>query len=174
MEIPKRYREARFCLRCGEPLTVEPDHEGKPRANCHACGWTMYLNPIPASACIVLNERGELLLVNRKLDPFAGEWALPSGYIEENQTPDRCAIDELLEETGLIGSIDEFLGYFSGPSPVYDNIISFAFIMKVEGGRLQAGDDAAEACYVALDDLPRLCFDSHRHFVDLLRRRLQR
>jgi 8-oxo-dGTP diphosphatase len=172
METTERYRDHHFCQRCGHPLTIEPDREEKVRPRCSSCGWIYYANPVPASACVVLNEQNELLLVKRKFEPYPGEWALPSGYIEIDQTPDACAIAELHEETGLIGEIERFLDYYSGPSPVYENVISFAFVMKVMGGRLQAGDDAAEACYVPITGLPRLCFNSHRHFVELLRQQL--
>jgi 8-oxo-dGTP diphosphatase len=173
METPQRYRNVRHCLRCGTPLQFTADREGKDRPVCPACGWVYYLNPVPAAACVVLNETGELLLVKRKFEPFPGEWALPSGYMEVYQTPEQCAVDELREETGLVAGAEEFLGYFSGPSPEYENIISFAFLMKVTGGRLQAGDDAAEARYVAFSELPRLCFASHRYFLELTRQHLQ-
>jgi hypothetical protein len=39
--------------------------------------------------------------------------------------------------------------------------------MKVVGGKLQAGDDAEEARFFALDELPPLAFDAHRHFIKL-------
>lgn len=172
MELPHRYHDAHYCMRCGKPLEIVPDREGKTRPRCAACGWVYYVNPTPAATCVVVNERQELLLVKRRFEPFPGEWAMPSGYMEVEQTPEQCAIDELREETGLIAEVEDFLGYFSGPSPVYDNVLSFAFLLKVKGGRLQAGDDAAEACFVPLTQLPPICFESHRRTIDILRQRL--
>ena len=153
-------------MRCGGTLEARKDRENKIRPLCKSCGWVYYENPIPAAACVVLNEKNELLIIKRKFAPNAGEWALPSGYMEVYQTPEQTAIDELQEETGLIAEIDEFLGYFSGPSPIYKNIINFGFFMKVIGGKLQAGDDAEEAKFVPLDKLPEICFASHRYFIE--------
>jgi len=161
-----------FCLRCGKKLELKKDRENKTRPLCQNCGWVFYDNPIPAAACVVLNEKNELLIIKRKFAPKVGEWALPSGYMEVYQTPEQTAIDELQEETGLIAKIDEFLGYFSGPSPIYKNIINFGFLMKVTGGKLQAGDDAAEAKFVPLANLPEICFASHRYFIEKIMKEL--
>ena len=93
------------------------------------------------------------------------------GYIEIDQDPASAAVDEMLEETGLIGEADEFLGYHSDFSPIYEKVISFGFLMKVTGGKLQAGDDASEACYVPLNKVQDLAFASHNAFVDIVKKR---
>ncbi|MCK4311820.1 MAG: NUDIX domain-containing protein [Candidatus Cloacimonetes bacterium] len=159
------YKGINYCIRCGNELTILNDNEEKLRPHCVKCGWIYYKNPIPASACVIINEKKEVLIIKRKFDPGAGRWALPSGYIEINQNPDECAIEEMKEETGLNGEIIEFLGFYTDFSPLYEKVISFGFLMKVTGGELQAGDDAAEACYVAFDDCPEIVFPSHRYFL---------
>ena len=160
-------RNADYCMRCGAPMAEKLDREGKPRAICPDCGWTHYRNPIPAAACVIFDETGRLLLIKRRFEPKPGEWALPSGYIEMDQTPEQTAVAEMREETGLIGEVDRFLGYFVGHSPLYETILSFGFLMRTTGGELCAGDDAAEARYVALDQAPPVAFASHRHFIGL-------
>ena len=70
------------------------------------------------------------------------------------------------EETGLVGEVDMFIDYKPNPSPLYEMVISFGFLMRVVGGKLQAGDDAVEARFVALDNLPEICFASHRYFIE--------
>ncbi|MDY6916181.1 MAG: NUDIX hydrolase [Candidatus Cloacimonadota bacterium] len=172
--IKETYKDVNFCLRCGTKLELKFDHEEKPRPKCPNCGWTYYKNPIPASACIILNDQNQIVIVKRKFAPKAGEWALPSGYVEIYQEPDECALEEMLEETNLQGSVKESLGYFSDFSPIYEKVISFGFLMEIQGGKLRAGDDAAEARSVSIDSLPTLAFSSHRHFVKLVRDRLKK
>ncbi len=157
----------KFCLRCGARLESRADREGKTRAICPACGWVFYKNPIPAVAVVVLNPQNELLLVKRLFEPNPGEWALPSGYMEINLSPEENAIEEMREETGLEGGIGHFIGWYYGHSPIYERVLSLGFRMRIKGGNLQAGDDAAEAKFYPLDSLPPVCFAAHRHFIHL-------
>jgi len=76
-------------------------------------------------------------------------------------------VDEMLEETGLEGQVERFLAYVSDDSPIYEKVISFGYLMRVTGGRLQAGDDASDARYVPLDELPEIPFFSHQQFIDI-------
>jgi len=161
------YKGINFCQHCGSKLNLVGDEEGKLRPRCSECGWTFYKNPIPASACVILNDKNEVVLIKRKFAPSAGSWALPSGYVEIYQSPGECAVDEMLEETGLVGEVERFLAYVSDDSPIYEKVISFGYLMRVTGGRLQAGDDASDARYVPLDKLPGIPFFSHQQFIDI-------
>jgi ADP-ribose pyrophosphatase YjhB (NUDIX family) len=161
------YKNVYFCLRCGAKLTIKDDKEKKLRPQCSECGWVYYKNPVPAVACVVFNKKSELLIVKRKFEPNAGEWALPSGYLEIYQHPREAAHDELLEETGLIGEVDAFLDYYNGYSPIYEKVLSLGFLMEINGGNLQAGDDAEEAVFLPLDNLPPITFKAHRYFIQL-------
>ncbi len=170
MAIKKEsYQNVNFCLRCGNKMELHADKEGKIRPQCVKCDWTFYKNPIPASACVILNDKNEFVIIKRKFEPNAGGWALPSGYVEINQTPAECAIDEMKEETGLDGEVIVQLGYDTEFSPIYEKVISFGFLMKITGGELQAGDDAAEARYVGFDELPDLAFPSHVKFIEIVK-----
>ena len=161
------YSEDKFCLRCGTKLEVKKDREDKVRPICPNCGWIRYLNPVPASACLIFNDKGEICIIRRRFEPSAGKWALPSGYIEINQTPAETAVEEMLEETGLSGEVGEYLGYFVDSSPIYHRIISFGFIMKNWTGKPTAGDDATDIKFVPIDsDFGFIPFSSHRHFID--------
>lgn len=164
------YKNVNYCIRCGKKLVIIKDSETKLRPVCPKCGWIYYKNPIPTVACVIFNEKNELLIIRRKVKPKAGEWALPSGYIEIYQTPIETAVEEMREETGLIGEVAKFLDFFSGYSPIYEKIISFGFLMKITGGKLQAGDDASEACFVPLDKLPEIAFDAHKHYINLAKK----
>ena len=161
------FPEVKFCQGCGGRLEPHKDHEGKERLVCEACGRVHYKNPIPAVAVLVMNERDEILLVKRKLAPQAGKWALPSGYMEINLTPEENAVAELKEETGLEGEVERFISWYYGYSPIYERVLSLGFRMRVTGGSLQAGDDADDAQFFALDILPPIAFAAHRKFIHL-------
>ncbi len=167
-EFKDMFKDVNFCLRCGHKLTVKEDRESKERPHCDNCGWIYYKNPIPAAACVVINNENQLLLVKRKFEPKANEWALPSGYIELWQSPQEAAVEELKEETGLIGEVHQFIDYYTGSSPIYLRIISFGYLMKINGGILQAGDDALEARFFSKEELPPIAFKSHKHFLNKL------
>jgi 8-oxo-dGTP diphosphatase len=113
----------------------------------------------------LLNEAGELLLVKRRFEPKANQWALPSGYLEIFHTPEENALEELREETGLEGEILQSLGWFYGSSPIYEKILSIGFRIKATGGILKAGDDALEAMFYPLDQLPPIAFHSHQEYI---------
>lgn len=163
------YKNVNFCQICGSKMELKADQEEKLRPMCPNCKWTYYKNPIPASACVILNDKNEVVIIKRKYEPNVGGWALPSGYVEIDQTPAECAIEEMKEETGLDGEVIVQLGYDTEFSPIYEKVISFGFLMKITGGKLQAGDDAAEACYVSLDNLPEIAFPSHVKFLEVVK-----
>lgn len=143
------------------------------RVYCPSCGWTYYANPIPAAACIVVNNMKELLLIRRRNEPNPGSWALPSGYVEIDETAEECAVHELKEETGLIGNVDQFLGYFFQSSPLYKRVITFGFLMIITGGDLVPGDDALDGKYYSLNDLPHIPFSSHNKLIEVIKRKLR-
>jgi len=161
----ERYKNINHCVRCGNELKLYEDRENKVRPQCEKCGWIYYKNPVPAVACLVLNEHDEVLLVKRMYEPQSGLWALPSGYMEIWQTPEEAAIEELLEETGLVGEIEKFIGYYCGYSPFYERVLSLGFKMKIKGGILQAGDDALEARFFPQKEMPMIAFWSHQDFL---------
>ena len=101
-----RYKEINYCVQCGSKLEIKTDYEKKLRPQCNNCGWTYYKNPIPASACVILNEKNEVVIIKRKFEPGIGKWALPSGYIEIDQDPEDCAVEEMKEENGILPLIE--------------------------------------------------------------------
>jgi len=138
--------------------------EGVKRLFCSECGWVNYENPLPSSAAFVRNDNREILLVKRGVEPGKGEWALPSGFIEVDETPARACVRELKEETGLDGRIQRLLGVYSQKSTMYKNVIIIAYLVKA-GGLLIPGSDSVSAEYFSLDTLPPIAFPSHREII---------
>lgn len=120
---------------------------------------------IEATVDIMVTDHQEVLLVQRKNEPFKGKWALPGGFMEHDEKVIQAAQRELKEETALQLPKDdfEFVGYFDKPNrDPRGRVISFAFkilIDKTEKERIKAGDDARLAQWFPLNKLPELAFD---------------
>lgn len=156
-------RTYKFCPRCGASLKRE-QVEDRLRFMCTECSWIHYENPLPCVAALVRNEKGDVLLIKRGVEPAIGEWALPSGFIEIDETPEMACVRELEEETGLLGRITGLLGVFSQKSRTYNRVLIIGY--EVEGeGELRPGSDSMDARYFPKDDLPPIAFPSHRDII---------
>jgi 8-oxo-dGTP diphosphatase len=107
--------------------------------------------------------KAKLLLVNRKNEPFKGKWALPGGFVNIDEELDDAVARELAEETGLAGVPLEQIHTFGnvGRDP-RGRVITVVFMGIETKGRnkLKAGDDAAEARWFNIENLPKdLAFD---------------
>jgi ADP-ribose pyrophosphatase YjhB (NUDIX family) len=117
-------------------------------------------------------ESGRILLVRRRWEPMVGHWALPAGFIEGHESPAATARREVAEETGLRVRPAGLLGAFPGGGPA-GRILLLVYRGVVEGGRLEAGDDASEAGFFSLERPPRpLAYGPHRAVLGRLRAEL--
>jgi 8-oxo-dGTP diphosphatase len=126
------------------------------------------MRPVAADALII--ENGRIVLVKRGRGPFKGKWALPGGFLEENETVEECCVREAKEETGLEVRIKEILGVFSRPGRDPRKTVGVAFLCEATGGGLKGGDDAEEAGWFSLEKLPELAFD-HKEVINALKRK---
>ena len=160
---------ARFCLRCGTRLTPIDDH-GSRRLACAACSWIWYRNPVPAAGVIAPRE-GRILLVKRRYEPRAGAWCLPAGFMEYGETPTRCAVRELREETGLSCRLVRLFGVYAGLDDPRSRAVLIVYLARITGGELEPGDDATAARFFPLDRLPPdIAFAAHRRALAEFRR----
>lgn len=109
-----------------------------------------------------------ILFIKRKNDPFKGKWALPGGFVDENEDLPDAANRELFEETGVKVAKLEQLGAFGKPGrDPRQHIVSIAFTgFAEEDTNAIAADDAVEAKWFSIKALPELAFD-HAEIVDL-------
>lgn len=163
-------RQKRFCSLCGEQLEGI-SHDGRMRLYCRTCDTINYENPLPATAAVVLDHDEHLLLVKRGMEPGKGKWCLPGGFVELDESPSEGVLRELHEETGLRGEVIQLIEAVYEESPFYGPLIIIGYVVTPQGGRLQAGDDAAEVQYFPLADLPPVAFDSHQTLIDKITRK---
>ena len=118
----------------------------------------------------VLKEE-KILLIKRKNRPFKGKWALPGGFVEYGEKTEDAVVREVFEETGLKTKIKDLVGVFSDPDrDPRGHTISVVYLLEICGGRLKSGDDASDAKFFRLKELPELSFDHEVIIGDVLRR----
>lgn len=162
--------EPSYCPRCATALQPRPEH-GALRPTCPACGYIWYRNPVPAAG-VLLVEDGRVLLVRRKYDPRAGAWCLPAGFMESGETPERTALRELHEETGLEARLTGLFHVYAGFDDPRVRAVLILYTAQRTGGTLAPGDDAIEAMWFPLRSLPAdIAFAAHREaLAELLAR----
>lgn len=155
-------QDVRFCTACGGPVAL-PDGP-RPVPTCQRCGRLHHRDPKVGVGAVVHDAEGRLLLVQRGVGPGRGRWALPAGYVDADEDPREAAAREVLEETGLRVRCGRVVDVYPGGGGAS---FFLAFEGELLGGRLAAADDALDAAFFALDDLPELAFASTEDAVRL-------
>lgn len=114
--------------------------------------------------CVIFFNNGntqKVLLVQRNSDPFKGHWALPGGFLEEEETLEAGAKRELEEETGLkIKELKQLRAFGTPGRDPRGRTISIAFFGETASEeKVEGADDAADSRWFDLNDLPDLAFD---------------
>jgi NAD+ diphosphatase len=119
----------RFCPRCAQPL-VDREAGGRVRKACPAegCGFVHWNNPTPVVAAILEHE-GAVLLARGKGWPEK-MFALVTGFLEADETPEAGVLREVHEETGLEGEVVAFVGAY--PFELRNELI-LAFHVRASG-----------------------------------------
>lgn len=156
----------RFCPFCGHPVQRRM-HEGRMRLFCDTCRLPIYENPVPAACVVVADSRMGILLVKRRVEPKAGSWCLPGGFLELDESPEQGALRELREEAGLEGRDPVLLGVLTNHSDEYETVLVIGYLVRLFEGRLKPGDDAEAVRWFHANRLPEIAFSSHRRFVDM-------
>jgi 8-oxo-dGTP diphosphatase len=105
----------------------------------------------------------QLLFIKRKNEPFTGKWAFPGGFVDMDEELEDAVVRELVEETGLRNVKLEQMHTFGkvGRDPRGRQItIAFMGIADHRKSKVNGGDDAAEAKWFDIDNLPKdIAFD---------------
>jgi len=139
--------------------------------------WPRPMVTVDAAVFCFLRNKAHLLLINRKIEPFKGKWALPGGFVGLDEELKSAAERELAEETGLIGVALEQMHTFGkvGRDPRGRQItIAFIGIAKKGQTKIKAGDDAAKAKWFDIEKLPKdMAFD-HNEAAKVAIRKLKK
>ena len=110
---------------------------------------------------------GEILLIQRLNPPYKDNWALPGGFVDMDETLEEAASRELKEETGLMNILlNQFKAYSAVNRDPRGRTVSMVFIgIAPPETQVFAGDDAKNAHWFKMNNLPKLAFD-HQQIID--------
>lgn len=131
-----------------------------------------YPHPAVTADCIVFNkDHGilSLLLIKRKNEPYKDCWAFPGGFINIEESAEDAAKRELKEETGLdVLNLHQLRAYSDPNRDPRERVITIAFIAISEKKDVKGNDDAVEAGWFSINNLPPLAFDHYQILQDAL------
>jgi ADP-ribose pyrophosphatase YjhB (NUDIX family) len=140
-----------FCSNCGyEIILCTPAGDDRPRYLCKSCGTIHYENPKVVVGCIPEKD-GKILLCRRAIEPRAGKWTLPAGYLENGETVAQGAQRETYEEAGA--NIEIFAPYALF-NICHVNQIYLIFRGRLVDNRIKAGSESSEVRLFAEEKIP--------------------
>ena len=144
----------KYCPVCGSSHFAASSPKSK---KCNNCGFEYFMNPSAAVVAFITNDKGELLVERRKMEPAKGTLDLPGGFSDILETAEESIVREVMEETGLKVTNAKYL--FSLPNVYrYSGLdvqtLDLFFACEVEDqDQLKAMDDAAECLWLKPEDI---------------------
>lgn len=119
--------------------------------------------------------RISILLIKRKNEPFKDRWAIPGGFVENDESLEEAVCRELKEETGVeIGYLEQLFTFGKPDRDPRHRIVSVAYfgLVRPETYKISASSDAKEVGWFDINKLPRLAFD-HKEILEVAIKRLR-
>src|ERR687896_1519226 len=142
--------EPAFCPACGrpvEPQVLEADH--RPRLVC-PIGHVTWRNPRLVVGTLPVRD-GSVYLARRAIEPAAGYWSYPGGFLELGEAAQEGARRETEEETQLRVEIGRLVGAYSRP---HAGVVTLIYEANVIGGDALPGSETSEVRGFGPDDIP--------------------
>jgi ADP-ribose pyrophosphatase YjhB (NUDIX family) len=142
--------DPRFCPACGRPLTervLEEDH--RPRLVCPE-GHVTWRNPRLVVGTLPVRD-GRVFLARRSIEPGAGRWTYPGGFLEIGEAAQEGARRETEEETQLLVEVGRLIGAYSRP---HVGVVTLVYEASVVGGEALPGLETIEVRAFGPDEIP--------------------
>jgi 8-oxo-dGTP diphosphatase len=127
---------------------MENQDQTQPCPTCH-----LYPNRGVSIDAVIIKDN-QILLVQRGAEPFKGYWATPGGYISWNESAEQTVIREVKEETNLDVTNPRLVAVHSDPHRHPKQVINLVYYVSEVSGDLKHGDDALDARWFPLDEIP--------------------
>ncbi|MDE5832192.1 MAG: NUDIX hydrolase [Desulfovibrio sp.] len=139
----------------------------KKEIKCPACGGSIeaYANPAPTVDVVIYSPEKGVVVIKRENIPHG--YALPGGFIDEGEQAEAAAIREAKEETNLDIRLTGLLGVYSRPDrDPRRHTMSMVYVCEAANpDELRAGDDAGQAAFYSLDNLPSPIVFDHDQII---------
>jgi ADP-ribose pyrophosphatase YjhB (NUDIX family) len=146
-----------------------PDGDNRLRQVCGDCGFIHYENPrIIVGTLSTFGDK--ILLCRRAIEPRAGYWTLPAGFLEMGESTRAGAERETLEEAGVRVRAEAMLSIYDLP---HIGQVHIFYLAQLADEKLDPGEESLEAAHFAVADLPweELAFPTIHwaleHFLEL-------
>ena len=109
-----------------------------------------------------------ILLIQQKYGLNAGKWALPGGFVRDDETLDEAVVRELIEETGVQANYLEQLytfGAINRDERTRVVAVSYIALINPKNYTVKADTDAKDAKWFTVNDIPELAFD-HNEIIE--------
>ena len=139
-----------FCPACGQGLVaqvLEEDH--RPRLVCPD-GHVTWRNPRLVVGTLPVLD-GRVHLARRAIEPGAGRWTYPGGFLEVGEAAQEGARRETEEETQLLVEVGRLIGVYSRP---HAGVVTIIYEAAVVGGEALPGAETTEVRAFGPDEVP--------------------
>lgn len=142
----------KYCIECGTDKVIfdVPTGDNRTRHICISCAYIHYQNPRMICGTLPLFEN-KILLCKRSIEPRAGFWTLPAGFMENGETLEAAAARETHEEALAISKNSQLYCIFSLP---HINQVHIFYKCEIENGHFGAGSETLDAALFAVDEIP--------------------
>ena len=114
----------------------------------------------------VLVKQNKILLIKRKNQPQKGLWCIPCGKVEAGEDLEEALVREFLEETHLNIQVLKRVHHSNRAYHPNVHYTGYWYLVKEISGVLQADDDAEDAAFFSVDDLPALAFEEDEYVIN--------
>lgn len=155
----------KFCSACGRELGfLTPPGDHLPRFVCAECGVIHYQNPKLVTGCVA-EWQGRILICKRAIEPRAGFWTLPAGFMENGETTEAAAARETAEEA-LAKAVD--LHPFALVNVPHVDQVHLMFRAALKDGRHSPGPESLETRLAEEPEIPwaEIAFPSVRFTLE--------
>src|SRR3989344_4797560 len=134
---------------------------------CPHCG--RFANRGVSIDAVIINGN-EVLLIKRGVEPNKGYWGTPGGYVNWDESLEETVKREVKEETNLDVTSLVLVGVYSSPSRHPKQVINVVYLIEVADGKVKHGDDAMDAKWFDLDNLPtEMALDHKQNIEDAIK-----
>lgn len=155
-------------MRCGSTAVVYREDNS---LHCKDCRFCYYINSAAAVAILIVDDKGRLLLTERKYEPEKGKLDLPGGFVDIGEQAEEAVIREIKEELNLDVENIDYVGSYPNEymySGVTIYTLDMAFVCEIANlDEIKANDDVASYEFFRSDaiDFDAIAFASIRNIV---------
>ena len=149
-------------MNCGTALETRIVEDRELEA-CPSCSFVLWHDPKVVTIVVVEDERGDVIVGRRSIEPGYGLWCLPGGYVNDDEDPGDAAVRECREEIGVDVEITGLLGVYHIRRQGAPSMVGIGYRARLHPGEAPvAGAEMLEVRAFPGDGVPDLVFTSHR------------